>query len=150
MKFLSCIILGIKLESLSQSNILMFQELLMDAKMVTRYLVSCIDMSIWVEWQQLTSQKAFLISMMLRYAASFKASCVLDLIGKCYLIDLSDQWIYNFETMSNFLQVDKYLHSKEEMHYKKIIWEQMNSKHETVMLPFLCSFLSDITLFECR
>ncbi|CAL5414152.1 unnamed protein product [Camellia sinensis] len=29
------------------------------------------------------------------------------------------------------VEVDKYLHSKEEMHYKKIIWEQMNSKHET-------------------
>ncbi|CAL5440877.1 unnamed protein product [Camellia sinensis] len=29
------------------------------------------------------------------------------------------------------VEVDKYLHSKEEMHYKKSIWEQMNSKHET-------------------
>ncbi|CAL5410417.1 unnamed protein product [Camellia sinensis] len=29
------------------------------------------------------------------------------------------------------VEVVKYLHSKEEMHYKKIIWEQMNRKHET-------------------
>ncbi|XP_028062491.1 uncharacterized protein LOC114265858 isoform X3 [Camellia sinensis] len=30
------------------------------------------------------------------------------------------------------VEVVKYLHSKEEMHYKKIIWEQMNRKHGTV------------------
>ncbi|CAL5412675.1 unnamed protein product [Camellia sinensis] len=32
------------------------------------------------------------------------------------------------------VEVVKYLHSKEEMHYKKIIWEQMNRKHETMRL----------------
>ncbi|GMQ00409.1 hypothetical protein CsSME_00047507 [Camellia sinensis var. sinensis] len=44
------------------------------------------------------------------------------------------------------VEVDKYLHSKEEMHYKKIIWEQMNSKHETLDIEYM--HLSDLK--ECH